>query len=234
MVGGIRSVAKTKAINYELVLLTPAKCAKAAIEKSTDIALVPVGSLPQITDYQIITDYCISATGVVDTVALLSNTPLAGITKIYLDSESRTSVLLCRVLCRELWGIEPEFIDEIPAIEGLKTGEAVMAIGDKVFDMEGEFRHKTDLSEGWQQLTGMPFVFAVWVALSHKGVEGAEGLNNAIKYGVENIEKWLPYDDPLRPRNLHYLTHRIEYELTPQKHSAITLFLNKIKSLETR
>lgn len=226
LIYGIRFAANSE-LKGALLLAPPAKCAQLAIEGKCDIALVPVGALDEIQkahpQSKIVTSYCISATGAVDTVALFSNQELPDITTIYLDTHSRTSVALARVLCKNLWKINPQFIEELPPNYELSTGEALVAIGDKVFDIEGRFANKYDLSEAWQELTSLPFVFAVWVALTPEGAALENELNRVFRIGVENIEKALP-DDSLRPRNLHYLTHSIEYEMSSTKQSAMQLF----------
>ncbi len=230
MIYGIRCAALAvpcDELSSALTLAPPAQCAEIAKEGLCDIALVPVGALSEIPGAQIITSFCISATREVDTVALLSNTQLSQITTIYRDSHSRTSVKLCEILCRELWGISPRFIDGLPKDGELSQGEALVAIGDKVFDIEKKYSLKVDLSEQWWQLTSLPFVFAVWIALSDKGLAAENVLNSALNYGITHIEDALP-DDPLRPRNLRYLTESIEFDLTESKRKSMKLFLSKI------
>ncbi|MFI3298271.1 MAG: menaquinone biosynthesis protein [Rikenellaceae bacterium] len=229
---GIRCEANGE-LHAALTLCPPSGCATLAKESRCDVALVPVGALCDMPPQaKIITPYCLSATGKVDTVALLSNCSLKDITTIYLDTDSRTSVKLCQILCKEHWGISPEFITGIP--DRVHTNEAVVAIGDKVYDLETTFAHKWDMSQEWQRLTSLPFVFAVWVALTPRGVEAENHLNSALRYGVNNIERALDLcygDDPLRPRKLDYLTRKIEYELSEEKKDAIKLFLTKIQDL---
>lgn len=214
-----------------LLMANPAQCAELAADRKADIALVPVGALSSIGNPQIITSYCLSTSGAVRTVVLLTDTPIDQLETIYLDSHSRTSVELAKILAAEKWKISPRYIDNIPKKiengEKLNYGEAIVAIGDKVFALEDHFSIKIDLSDHWREMTHLPFVFAVWVALTAEGLAAEQALNQALSYGVGNIERALP-DDPLRPRNLHYLTRSIEYELTDQKRQAMQLFLSKI------
>lgn len=230
MIYGIRCAAHTVScddLSRALTLAPPSRCAELAKEGKCDIALVPVGALSEIPGAQIITSFCISATKEVDTVALLSNTQLSQITTIYRDSHSRTSVKLCEILCRELWKITPKFIDGLPSNGKLNEGEALVAIGDKVFDIENNYAIKTDLSEQWWTLTSLPFVFAVWIALTPEGLSAQDALNSALNYGITHIQDALP-DDPLRPRNLRYLTESIEFSLSEAKLKSMGLFLSKI------
>lgn len=210
-----------------LVTAIPAECAAAFTNGTADISLVPVGAL-QLSDLNnVITPYCISATGRVETVALLSDCELGEIKTIYLDTHSRTSVQLVRVLARELWDVNPEFIDGIPSGKVLEN-EAIVAIGDKVFDLEKLYSSKVDLAEDWQTLTSLPFVFAAWVARTPKGKASAQDLERALKFGVENREKSIPHDEHYA-RNISYLTKNIEFEFTDAKKQAVELFLKKIR-----
>lgn len=208
-----------------LTLAVPSACADSLINRQADVALVPVAEIPRIENSKIITDFCISAEGAVDTVVLLSDTPLEEVKTIYLDTHSRTSVKLVKVLAAEKWGIEPVWIDGIP--ESVEQGEAIVAIGDKVFSIENNFRYKIDLACEWQALTGLPFVFAAWVARTPQGESIEEELNRALAYGVEHIAQSIPanYD---HQKAYHYLTQNIQFRLDEPKRAAMRLFWEKI------
>lgn len=241
-----------------LTLRVPALCAADAIAGDTDIALIPVAAIPLIPGFsvhsttpaagnssvgrtqdfipQIITDYCIGAEGAVDTVVLLSDTPLADIRRVYLDSHSRTSVQLVRVLAREHWGIAPEWIDSADCSGELRPGEAMVAIGDKVFALTAahEYAWRYDLAQEWHDFTGgLPFVFAAWVACSPAGLSFAPKLNSALAYGVSHIAESIPgtvnrsRDFEFEPA-YRYLTESIKFDLDDRKRTAMRLFWEKI------
>lgn len=241
-----------------LSLRVPAVCAADAIAGKTDIALVPVAAIPLIPDFriagpdsarftpQIITNYCIGAEGAVETVVLLSDTPLADIRRIYLDAHSRTSVQLVRVLAREHWHISPRWVDFADCTStvamsagkgrGLEYGEAMVAIGDKVFGLRAthDYAYCYDLAGEWHDFTGgLPFVFAAWVACTEAGLEYAPRFNEALAYGVEHIAESISgtvnrsrdFDFPLAYR---YLTQSIKFDLDDRKRLAMRLFWEKI------
>lgn len=236
-----------------LTLRVPALCAADAIAGETDIALIPVAAIPLIPGFsadglsqapktftpQIITDYCIGAEGAVDTVVLLSDTPLVDIRRVYLDSHSRTSVQLVRVLAREHWRIEPEWVDfaECAAADRtLEYGEAMVAIGDKVFGLRAshDYAYCYDLAAEWADFTGgLPFVFAAWVACTPAGLEYAPRLNEALAYGVGHIAESITGTvnrsrDFDFPQAYHYLTQSIKFDLDDRKRAAMRLFWEKI------
>lgn len=234
-----------------LSLRIPSLCAADAIAGDTDIALVPVAAIPLIPGFsvhsrsdssstgftpQIITDYCIGAEGAVDTVVLLSDTPLADIRRVYLDSHSRTSVQLVRVLAREHWEIAPEWIDFADCSGELRSGEAMVAIGDKVFGLKAghDYAYCYDLAQEWHDYTGgLPFVFAAWVACSRAGLAFAPNLNTALAYGVDRIAESIT-GTANRSRDFEfalayrYLTKSIKFDLDDRKRMAMRLFWEKI------
>lgn len=209
-----------------LTLAIPSACADSLINRQADIALVPVAEIPKIKCARIITDFCISADGYVDTVALLSNDTLENITTIYLDTHSRTSVMLARVLAHELWHISPNWVNGIPENE-LKPGEAVVAIGDKVFEIQSRFSQKWDLAQQWKVLTGLPFVFAAWVARTDEGFRAEDELNRALEYGCNHIGESIPPRFDYH-RSYEYLTHNIQFRLDDPKRESMRLFWEKI------
>jgi chorismate dehydratase len=96
---------------------------------------------------------------------------------IALDTSSRTSVGLLRVLCRESFGIAPDFVPMPPAIESMvERCDAALIIGDPALYMDHETANleKIDLGERWAAMTGLPFVWAFWAgrpkALSPAGL----------------------------------------------------------------
>ena len=211
---------------FNLDLLNPAKCSEAFAKGNADIALVPVAFLEERTDYKIITDYCIGADGPVNSVALLSNQPLGEIKEVILDNHSMTSNRLVKVLFENYWKKDPMFLKEdVSRGIDLKTETAVVMIGDKVFEYQDQFKYKYDLAEAWKEMTGMPFVFAVWIAKNNVTKEIESKLNEFLKYGVEHIDEIVATEsDPLL--NLEeYLKINLKYNYTPQFQAGLNSFL---------
>ena len=217
---------------FDLQKDIPSVCAEKLISNQVDIGLVPVAVLPFIPDCEIISNYCISADGKVDSVKLYSRVPLENIKEIILDYQSRTSVQLLKILCREKWKISPLFIPAEPGFENSAEAEkAVLVIGDRTFYMNGTFPYEYDLAEEWQQLTNLPFVFAVWA--SNKKINNTvfiNEFNEALKLGLTNIENSIMnYQyNPTLFDPYFYLTKRINYQLNEQKKLAIEKFLAMI------
>lgn len=215
-----------------LKLMVPSACVTDLTDGQTDIALIPVGALPSIANYQLVTDYCIGSEGAVKTVLLLSDAPLSKIKRIFLDTDSRTSVKLVSVLARSFWKIAPEWLSfsQRPATPELT--DAFVVIGDKAFSMGEHFRYAFDLSAEWMKMSGMPFVFAVWVSKKPVAAQVEELLNRAFRFGIEHIPLALENYDCIeisKAEAFHYLNSHIRYTLDSRKKAAMLKFLRMIQ-----
>ncbi len=212
-----------------LLLTPPADCARNFIEGNADIALLPVAAVPSLKSAEIITDYCIGASGAVRTVVVMSNSPIAQVERIFLDAHSLTSVQLTGYLAKNLWNITPEFytLDDYEQLAHAQKGDAFLLIGDKVFEHEGEFRFTYDLADDWHTLTDLPFAFAVWVARKGTSYEVIDALECALTFGVEHTYEAIlehGFEDTVTAYD--YLTRNIDFIFNEQKHKALQKFWN--------
>lgn len=226
----IYGITHAKNLCANLLLANPSECAKLFIDGKVDIALVPVGALNELGNYQIVSDFCVGAEKNVRSVVVVSNSPINKINKIHLDNHSRTSVKLTQILARELWKITPEWteLSDYSIADDPKEGEAFLLIGDKVFDYEGKFKYSYDLAEEWYTLTKKPMVFAVWIARKDISDRAIEALDEALTLGVERIWEALvehKHDD--KEYAYEYLTRNIDYLFDAQKRKALELFWDK-------
>lgn len=217
-------------LRADLLLAPPADCAKNYIEGKADIALLPSAVVPQLTNTNIITDYCIGAVGPVRTVTVMSNTPIKEVKRIWLDAHSRTSVQLCGYLAEHKWHIAPEWrhMDDYAIADNPVEGDAFLLIGDKVFGYEGRFKYTYDLAVEWREATSLPFAFAVWVARKGVSYEVTDALQHALTFGVEHIweavaeSRYMGSDNGLTAYD--YLTRNIDFILDEEKHRALKKF----------
>jgi chorismate dehydratase len=144
----------------------PSKCAALLHEGSIDIGMIPSiefqrGSTP----YLIVDGLGIISDGPVASVALFTPRPIETLRSIAVDTSSRTSTGLLRVLCRETFGIEPDFVPMGPSIESMMSRcDGALVIGDPALylDHAALGLSKIDLGEQWTKMTGLPFVWAFW------------------------------------------------------------------------
>lgn len=207
----------------------PAECARKVLSGESDLGLIPVAAIPTSPIYNLVSDFCIGAQGPVRTVVLLSNSPIETLEKIYLDYQSRTSVVLVKVLAQNRWNVKPEWIPYTPqhSLKDIDPYDGLVVIGDKVFDVENQFKYKYDLAEEWIKLTGLPFVFAAWTTNKKIDTSFIDSFNNALRQGVESIKESIDLYPPLKLSKLEaaeYLTNNISFDFNKEKREALKLF----------
>ena len=160
--------------DVQLVTDVPSQLSELLHEDRADVALIPVIEWFRGAGSAIVPGVALATGGPVDSVKLFASVPPPEIRHVAVDRGSRTSVALLRVLFAELWGVEPDFKVAEPQVNSLlDEADAALVIGDRCFAAEKRFRdegllggagvHEIDLGETWRQMTGLPFVFAVWV-----------------------------------------------------------------------
>jgi len=217
--------------SIDLVKSYPAQIAQDLLDDTIDIGLVPVAIMPLLSNPQIVSKYVIGSEDEVASVALFSQVPMDQIEKVYLDYQSRTSVQLAKVLLAQYWKKEVEFLiateGYINEISGTTAG---VIIGDRALASLKRFIHIYDLGLAWKQHTGLPFVFAAWVA--NKAIPSAfiEAFDAANEYGLSHLDEviaLIPASEQVY--DLHkYYTENISYELTPEKRKGLEKFLEAL------
>jgi chorismate dehydratase len=222
-----------------LSLDSPAQCYNNLFCGHADICLVPVIFKNHVSSVYQISPYIIGATGDVLSVILVSKVPLSQIKTITLDYQSRTSVMLTRLLCRDFWKINPEFVHAKPGFEDkdLASNEAYMIIGDRAFAF-----HKqkdliiTDLAGEWIRFTSLPFVFAIWASTQRFPAVFEDKFSDAISFGLSHkarlakeMSTLSQYESIDLPR---YLNENIIHEITPSMYEGMNLFLHLIRDFQ--
>jgi chorismate dehydratase len=214
----------------ELVLDYPARLVEMLKTGAIDIGLVPVGALPELGEYHIVSDYCIGTEGEVASVAVFSQVPMEEIETVLLDYQSRTSVKLCKLLFEKHWKKEVRFVDakDEKYIEEIKGTTAGLIIGDRALAFRGKSKYIYDLGSGWKEMTGLPFVFAVWVSLKEIQSYFSNSFNLASKLGIGKIGILASYYQTSGYDVEHYFKKNISYHLSNEQRSAIDLFTSLI------
>ena len=217
----------------DLIKSYPAKIAQDLLEGQIDIGLVPVAIIPQLSHPQIVSKYVIGAYGNVASVALFSAVPMEQITTVYLDYQSRTSVQLLKILLAQFWKKEVSFL---PATEGyidqISGTTAGLIIGDRALNQLKNFSFVYDLGLAWKQHTGLPFVFAAWVANQPIPAEFMEAFDAAIEFGLNHLAEVIslvPANELSYDLNKYY-TENISYDYGEDKKRGLATFLQLLKA----
>ncbi len=220
--------------NYELTLEVPSISAQKLIEKKADIGLVPVGALPHIKNYDFIGNKCIGAVNNVKTVILVANKPYKELKKIYLDTDSLTSVNLVKVLAKHYWQIMPQWESLSNLNHNLADDEGMVIIGDKTFPLRNKYIQCYDLAGEWIKFTGLPFVFAVWVSVSPIAKGFLKDFEAALAWGVQHKNESLMLANNAYVNSeelISYLNNDISYNLDADKIKGMELFLAYLKNM---
>jgi chorismate dehydratase len=207
-----------------------------------EIALIPVIEYQRITDLLIIPEVAVAAKNRVRSVLIASRRPLEEVRSLALDTSSRTSQALVRILFARRYGFQPEFTERSPDAAAdcgdmLEASDAALVIGDPAMKLESLARQLGlrvyDLAEEWRAMTGAPFVFAVWAVREDAGADQAELARDFIaakREGVERREQIATqYSGELElPRDelLSYLRDNVNYDLDEENIAGMRLFFD--------
>lgn len=218
----------------EITLVTdfPASIAAMLINNAVDVSLVPVAAIPSLKEYHIITDYCIGTTGEVASVCLFSDVPMNEIKTILLDYQSRSSVGLLKVLLKDFWRIHVELVSgETGYEEKIGGSTAGLVIGDRAFIQRKKRRYIYDLGTAWKEMTGLPFVFAAWVANKKLPNSFVENFNIATAEGLKHLSEIIAANRYDHYDLKKYYTENISFNLDDEKRRGLEEYLRKLKTV---
>jgi chorismate dehydratase len=211
----------------DLSLDIPTDCAAKLINNQVDIGLIPVAAIPMVPNANIVADYCIGSVGAVNSVFVFSKVPFQEIRTVKLDSHSRTSNNLAKVLLKFHWKQEVTYTTDPEA-----ETDAMVLIGDRTFGKKSEYPYAYDMGEEWMKFTGLPFVYAAWVANKTIPETFIAEFNAALAFGLSHRKELLKELPAIANFDLDdYLMHKLDFELTDKKREALSLFLSYIEQL---
>jgi chorismate dehydratase len=215
----------------ELIKDYPAKIAQDLIDGNIDMGLVPVAVIPLLKEAHLVSKYCIGAELAVASVCIFSDVPMEEIDKVYLDYQSRTSVQLAKILLKDFWKKEVELIKaEEGYIHQINGTSAGVIIGDRALLARSNFKYIYDLAAAWIEHTGLPFVFATWIANKPIPVDFIKAFDLANEFGLNHINDVIEsITDAISEYDLNtYFTKNISYDFSEQKKKGLALFLQSL------
>ncbi len=218
----------------EMELLTdfPASIADMLIHDRVDISLLPVAIIPLLKEYYIISDFCIGATGEVASVCLFSDVPLEEIKTILLDYQSRSSVGLLKILIKDFWKINVDLQNSENGYEEKIMGTtAGLVIGDRAFIQRKKRKYIYDLGSAWKEMTGLPFVFAAWIANKKLAEDFITNFNKATAEGLNHLPEIIEANPCLHYNLKKYYTENISFNLDEEKRKGLREFLRRLKNI---
>lgn len=176
---------------YELSFTVPSQCAEALRSRAADIAIIPAIEYQRIDDLMVLPGMAIASKRRVRSLLIVSKFPVQQVRSLALDSSSRSTQALTKMLCDRHWGIAPEFFEIAPDLRSmLQKADAALVIGDpalrlsfRIDELAKRGRHREqvcagseaglpgieklyiyDVVEQWRRMTRLPAVLAVWAA----------------------------------------------------------------------
>lgn len=212
----------------------PSVCAELLHSGEVDLGLVPSIEYLSAADYRLVPGIGITSCGPVRSVALFSRVAIEAIRTVALDTSSRTSVALLKVLCRHRFGIDPEFVPHGPQLDVMaRTHDAGLLIGDPALDADYAALglEKIDLGAEWTAMTGLPFVYAAWTGRpAAVDAERVRALQDAQAAGIRATEtiaaEYGQGDRRAADRAAEYLRHNVKYGLGPAEVAGLQRFLD--------
>jgi len=213
-----------------VALAVPAELTRRLARGEVDVALAPVVAAFETPGLTIVEAGAIATKGAVGSVLLFSRVPPQEARIVALDESSRTSAALTRVLFRFRWNASPRFVSRPPDPDLTHlSADAALLIGDPAMVARWAGPPPIDLGHEWCEWTGLPFVFAVWLARTPEiAREAAAPLSRAAARGVAAIEAIAASGAASvgidRAASLDYLTRRLSFALGDAEREAIARF----------
>lgn len=227
LIHGLRSE-----IGFDLVIDLPSRIADRFQCGELDLAMVPSFEAPEL-GAPVLDSICIASEGAVETVLLHHRVPLAQVKTLALDTASRTSAALAKILIAEAAGRLPE--TRLFSPQNLETpdADAILVIGDPAFTWRREGYEALDLGHEWRERNALPFVFALMsVGERARGRGMSKRLIRAIRAGQEAASTIASsYNSGVdSARAERYITKVIRYDLGPREKEGLALFYRQAQT----
>jgi chorismate dehydratase len=188
----IYAIEKNKiAHNFDLIYDIPSQVAVKLLNKEINAGLVPsIHYAKYSVKYRIVPEICIASHGAVNSIRLYFKKDLKDVKTVATDISSMTSVILARIILSEKYDVHPKFIAMKPNLEEmLAVADSALLIGDHALFEKSGYETYIDLGDEWDDLTGLPFVYALWVGRRDSlSEDDINALINAKEYGLQNID----------------------------------------------
>jgi len=208
----------------------PSMCATLLDAGEIDLGLIPTIAYHDRPTDCVVPGVSIASEGPVASVAIFARTPMSEVRTLALDTSSRTSVALTRILCRRKFGITPTFQRQSPDIAAmLTTHDAALVIGDPALFADlssieaaiGAAITKIDLGALWTEMTGLPFVWAFWAGRAEAATpEIVRRLQDTRDAGLVRsdalADAYVAHTPAWQPLARTYLRDNIKFGLTPR------------------
>ncbi len=220
----------------EVILDTaPARSAELLAAGRVDAALVPVIASQFMENIRLVPGVAVGARDRVRSVCLITTRDaIEDVRSVALDTSSRTSAALVKIIFREFIGSEPLWIEAKPdAAAMLADNDAALLIGDPALAIsetgqisDGRSVNVFDLAALWRKYTGLGFIFAMWMSRTGKiGLDFAAARDEGLEHIEEIIANYIPDIPITRDEMRIYLTQNIVFRPDDEMLLGMELYL---------
>lgn len=189
-----------------------------------DVALLSTVALFQHPDWRFVPGVAIGSMGAVQSVKLFfkhEGFTVQNIKKIYLDVESNTAIALLKILLQFYWKRSLNTISWND--QQNETVDASLFIGDKA--LQNQNAPAIDLGEVWTTWTGLPFVYALWIAQKKEWIAPAYDLLIPIaQKNLQQLAMLAKEFAPAQPDALQSYWENLCYQWGPEQVKGLALF----------
>lgn len=211
----------------------PARVADLLARGELEVGLIPAIEVQRIPGLTVLPGLSVASIREVRSVLLVLGRPLAEVSRVALDLNSRTSAALVRILLADRHGLAPEYVPARPDPEAmLAEADAALVIGDPALKVDRERYPILDLAAEWRQLTGLPCVFAVWAVAP--GVDLGEHqayFQESLERGLASLPALVAESSAelgLPPAEVEtYLTDNLSYRLGAEELRSLTEYYRR-------
>jgi chorismate dehydratase len=217
----------------------PAVCAALLHTGEVDLGLIPSVEYLQAPDYRVVPGVGIGSRGAIASVAIYTRREMRDVRRLALDTTSRTSAALAKILCARRYGVAPEFVPHRPDLgRMMKDCDAALLIGDRALEADHEALglRKLDLGVEWTDMTGLPFIYAAWTGRPDAvGPSDVADLQRAQADGIRAVDAIAAAygrgDTAVTGRAAAYLRDNVKYGLGRDEAEGLQLFLDHAAEL---
>jgi chorismate dehydratase len=220
----------TRGLEDQIIFVRPSDLAKMLESDELDAALVSATAALLSDRYDILDGIAVASLGEVQSVLLAHRGPLEQMREVYCDTASLASLNLLKVLLAER-GLKPEY-KPLPDYAGAGAFDNFLMIGDQAIAFaRAPHEHEIlDLGAAWYEMTGLPFVYAVWALRRIPNAPLRRRLREAKDFGMDTLDYIISsrteFDYNFRK---DYLGWHIHYHLGTDERRGLAKFIDLLR-----
>jgi chorismate dehydratase len=218
---------------FDILHDVPSECARRLENGEADVGLIPVIEYQRIPGLKVLPGISIASRHEVRSVLFVSRRPLSDVKRVAVDTSSRTSDALLKILMKRRF--ENRTVQYIPFAPNpermLGECDAALIIGNPALQHFDSTVKVYDLAQEWQRLTGKPFVFAFWAV--RDGIDlgdQVEAFYESKREGLQNLERiaadYSGQLDLTKQEIQHYLGSHLDYSLDHENLGGLETFFD--------